>query len=466
MLTLGVAIPCYRPHVPALIHLLLSLNQQTRKPDQVAISCSSSSPAETKLISEVKCDFPITLLITSEKQNAAKNRNLAMAALDTDIITFFDADDVMHPQRLDILLQMFNLYSCDLLLHSCIINDTEKFKEIDIKNMPRFINELCRAPTGCATFKQHHRGLITHGHVTVSRKFMQQYQLQYREDKKHEGYNEDSIFCGDALLLGPNNIFLPDKLSRYYQSGNVPIPSSSLFSPEGEKREEEKGKEQVPLIIFTLWTGDNPMEENRKTALKQMSRVTSMPVTLVTPENLIRWVHCKTPIHPAYRYLSAVHRADYLRCYLMHHYGGGYADIKMQGGNWQQCYHLLNSGDLYAVGYRELPGGIASVTDKSVTEAMNNQYYKLIGMCAFIFRPNTPLTMEWITELHRVLDEKLPLLQVNPAKHPRDAKGHLVNGTISNYPIAWSEILGQILQPLLYKYQSKLLQILPTPRFE
>ena len=32
-------------------------------------------------------------------------------------------------------------------------------------------------------------------------------------------------------------------------------------------------------------------------------------------------------VHPAYEYLSLVHRSDYLRCELLHRYGGLYADL-------------------------------------------------------------------------------------------------------------------------------------------
>ena len=52
----------------------------------------------------------------------------------------------------------------------------------------------------------------------------------------------------------------------------------------------------------------------------------SCDVVLVTSDNLSSWL--VSALHPAYTYLSFTHRADYLRCYFMHHYGGSYSDIK------------------------------------------------------------------------------------------------------------------------------------------
>ena len=36
-----------------------------------------------------------------------KNRNIAASVIDTDILTFFDVDDIMHPQRLEIIMNSF-----------------------------------------------------------------------------------------------------------------------------------------------------------------------------------------------------------------------------------------------------------------------------------------------------------------------------------------------------------------------
>ena len=39
------------------------------------------------------------------------------------------------------------------------------------------------------------------------------------------------------------------------------------------------------------------------------------------------------------------------------------------------------------------------------------------------------------------------------------------DGSISNYPIRWTEICGEVFHPLCLKYSKKILKNLPTPDF-
>ena len=104
-ITIGVAISCYQGHLEALGNLLESINLQSRKPDMVIVSCSSydASNATATPYSSKKYSFPYHIFFHSEKKNAAENRNIAASYLTTDIITFIDADDIMHPQRIAVI---------------------------------------------------------------------------------------------------------------------------------------------------------------------------------------------------------------------------------------------------------------------------------------------------------------------------------------------------------------------------
>ncbi len=117
MLTLGIAIPCYKIHLGPLKNLLDSIERQTKKPDKVIIS-SSSTKIEDVPYKSTDYSFPFFIITTSEKKNAAQNRNIAASHLDTDIISFIDADDVMHYQRLEIIYKCFTSTDCKFLLHS------------------------------------------------------------------------------------------------------------------------------------------------------------------------------------------------------------------------------------------------------------------------------------------------------------------------------------------------------------
>src|SRR4051794_408381 len=85
---------------------------------------------------------------------------------------------------------------------------------------------------------------------------------------------------------------------------------------------------------------------------------TGLEPLLITPDNLGKWVVPEEPLHSAYPLLSVMHRADYLRAYLMFHHGGGYADIKPQTGDWTAAVERVASSPRFvAAGYREVRGG-------------------------------------------------------------------------------------------------------------
>lgn len=207
----------------------------------------------------------------------------------------------------------------------------------------------------------------------------------------------------------------------------------------------------VPRTIFCFWTGSNPMSETRHLCLETIKNY-----KLITPINLLDYILQSNPLHPSYSYLSDVHKADYLRTYFMHFYGGGYADIKVQTSPWDECFLKMESGNYYACGYKEI--GPNCVPNTSVMDKWEN----LIGNGSYIFKPNTEFTSKWYNEMIRYLDDMLPLLEKNPARWARDCIEHDPDTT---YPIEWSRMLGYIFHPINYEFHQKVLQMLPEPLF-
>ncbi len=80
-------------------------------------------------------------------------------------------------------------------------------------------------------------------------------------------------------------------------------------------------------VIYCFWIGDNEMSENLKNAIKSLQDTSGVPVKIVTQHNLADYIVPGYPLHEAYDHLSFVHKSDYLRCYFMLHYGGGYSDV-------------------------------------------------------------------------------------------------------------------------------------------
>jgi len=205
---IAVAIPCYKYHIPLLKRCLDSIECQTRKPDEVVVSCSSSAASD---IPTYVYSFPLRIVTRETRHNAAENRNHAIQFLHAEIVSFFDADDVMHPQRLQAIEESAPF---DIALHGYVeaSTDTEVYSTI-----PQVRNQLARAPTGCAVIWTDYTAPIHHAHVSVHRSILDS--VRFREGP--DGYKkEDALFCGDVLArAGCNSVYIPLPLSVYYQTG-------------------------------------------------------------------------------------------------------------------------------------------------------------------------------------------------------------------------------------------------------
>lgn len=215
--------------------------------------------------------------------------------------------------------------------------------------------------------------------------------------------------------------------------------------------------------IFCIWSGSNEMSNNRKNCLQSIIDNSGCDVIIINPENLHQFDIKSSPIHPAYNFLSLTHKSDYLRAYLMHHYGFGYTDIKHINFNWQQYFDLLENSDAMFIGYAEQrPNDIAS-SEENIKQA----YKSLCGCGHFIFKPKTEFTSMWLNQVHDILDSKLSTLKEHPGHyHPRAIYGGAFQTNLfkeSKYPLGWNEILGKIIHKLMYNFQGKYLNSMPYP---
>ena len=223
-----------------------------------------------------------------------------------------------------------------------------------------------------------------------------------------------------------------------------------------EEKEDINASQQAEKVIYCFWTGDNPLTENRKNGLNSLVEKSKIKVVLITPDNLGNYILPDFPLHPAYQYLSLVHKSDYLRCYFMHHWGGRYCDIKPHNSHWDSAFDYLNRhSNIIAVGYQESDpkdiGYIRSFVDKNKVKKINkdlkSNYKLVIGNCSYIFKPNTQFTKLWINELHQRLDENFDKLKLHPGNTMGDNEG---------YPLPWTSILGQIFHPLCLMFSKNI----------
>jgi hypothetical protein len=212
----------------------------------------------------------------------------------------------------------------------------------------------------------------------------------------------------------------------------------------------------LPKTIYTFWTGTNPMSHNRINCLMQLRAVSEADVLLIDVNHFKNYILQIEPLHPAFPYLSETHKADYLRCYFMHFYGGGYTDIKYTTGSWTQAFEEMSTtlNNKSICGYKEIgPHGVP-VPD------LRDRWEELIGGGCYICKQNTDFTKKWYSRMIQVLDRKLDLLKANPSKYPQDCSE---DGT--GYPLAWQEILGRIFHQVCYEERDKVSQSLPILLF-
>merc|ERR1711907_784086 len=63
-------------------------------------------------------NFPIKIINTIEKKSAGENRNRCVKFCKTKYISFFDADDIMFPNRLLEIWNIIKEYSPKCIIHS------------------------------------------------------------------------------------------------------------------------------------------------------------------------------------------------------------------------------------------------------------------------------------------------------------------------------------------------------------
>lgn len=192
------------------------------------------------------------------------------------------------------------------------------------------------------------------------------------------------------------------------------------------------------------------MPPKRVECFEKLAETTECDIVCITPSNIHQFILPDHPLHEAYPYLSETHKADYLRCYLLHFYGGGYTDIKLQSGSWKQAFDDLEKSDAMVNGYvLEYGHHDPSCSDK---------WEQLIGTNAMICKPMTPFTQTWYSKILNILDDHLEELKKHPATYPQAAKWD-GNG----YPLEWALMTSGTLHKIVIDFSPFVLRTIPRP---
>lgn len=183
---------------------LESIRVQTARPKSVILVVSnttiSSHVLHSKLATFVR-PIQLKVLAFPKRLMQSQGRNIAVAHSTSDIVSFIDADDFSHPQRLETLLQAFlKEKKLRLCLHEFAQDHTnmdewysELFNSQDL--IAEGTNALCEAEL--RTRGQPHLDLpVHHAHVTVRREVFRNHLF----DETTAAYRiEDSLFVRDII---------------------------------------------------------------------------------------------------------------------------------------------------------------------------------------------------------------------------------------------------------------------------
>ena len=217
---IAVCIPCYKLHISYLKQCLDSIENQTRKPDIVSISISE---VDEKPILPLY-SFPIKIQHTLEKQCEGKNRNIATSNVDTDIITFFDADDIMHPRRIEILGKHFEESGIDGFIHNHKKCAAIQYRTRNLNTIDWELTTTTLYTDGFTTSRDFICGRVlsiygesTNGNFSCKRKVWEdiQYQINY-------GLGVDCEYIYNVFHKGYKVGYCPDKLT-YYIRNDFPV---------------------------------------------------------------------------------------------------------------------------------------------------------------------------------------------------------------------------------------------------
>lgn len=209
---IGVAIPCYEKHFNLLPSLIENISKSTHRPDHIAISCSSWT--HNRRTNTTYDGIPVSIQYSKKVLNQATNRNIAGSMLNTLLISFIDADDLMHPSRLEYVVRAFKQGPYHAIYHdftwepiSHYSNPFELMDEFKLVSNPVVPN-----PNEIGLKVQDSSYALHHAHVTVRRDVFNRFKF----DESWGAYRkEDSMYGRTLAEHGVSLGYLANKLTRY-----------------------------------------------------------------------------------------------------------------------------------------------------------------------------------------------------------------------------------------------------------
>jgi len=235
----SLVIPCTPNHFANnLFSVLKSYENGTVEPDEVIISLSQSpllknykiDPEYLKYFSlcskgEVFKKFKI--ISHKEKKTHGPNRQAGSVESTGDVIIYGDADDLAHPQRVEIIKYFFKNYDIVHLNHRWA-GDIKKSKNFILKDIKHFSSNELHAHyfsknglKGCVDVSKSYGGGVmdctTTGHVSIRKEVLKK--IGWKDWQDLWAPAEDYEFCMETLYTFNKSILIDVPLIEYSNAG-------------------------------------------------------------------------------------------------------------------------------------------------------------------------------------------------------------------------------------------------------
>lgn len=215
----SVIIPVCPKHFSLIDNLIASLLKAGTETISEIIVCASEC-GSVKSLGLRRDSSKLKVLPTKQRCNAAENRNRGIDAATGDWLMFCDADDLVHPNKVDCFLCCLELHpDMDLFYHS-YADKTEQFDTSTNKIRQPVMFECANVervdPRTKQVFwrpePQPDNQRCCYGHIIVRAAAVQRLKIRYDESLMRR---EDSDFGVRALENGCKAYYVPLKLIHY-----------------------------------------------------------------------------------------------------------------------------------------------------------------------------------------------------------------------------------------------------------
>jgi len=215
MFSISFCITCWNKDLHYLNHLLDDVKKQSMQPDEIIV-VGNNIQEFPKLDEKIKSCF------IKDRKPVSWSRNKCAQLSTKDIVIFFDVDDILHSQKIEITKKAFEQTDADCFVHGFEENVNANSYEEQTYDNPEFnrIVELI-APHGYLKIPKGNNKDIHHGHLAAKRsvilenpynEFLGFYELGFQY------WGEDTEICKRLFNLNYQFYYTPCKLILYRPS--------------------------------------------------------------------------------------------------------------------------------------------------------------------------------------------------------------------------------------------------------